>query len=515
MTCVIKGAGYILAHTPDMVMENGSTQTTEKVVNPDSEYLKELPKHLRTFDQVLSYWPNQVYIGNKTPDQLKEVEEPWFDKECEVADRYGKFGQMMPEDEFYLLMQVSDVFDLVDLEAGFVAKTKEAFAANKVIGEDLVAKVKDGVSIDDIKNAIDNEHAEPLKFNDELVGCVKRAHEIDVNLSAHTMLENLVSKASAVLSLLTVIETAGITKEDVQYVIDCCEEACGDVNQRGGGNFAKACAETAGLVNATGSDARGFCAGPSHALIEAASLVQAGAFKTVIVSAGGCTAKLGMNGKNHVEKGMPILEDMVAGFAVVLTQNDGENPEIDLANLGRHTVGTGSAPQAVMQSLVGDPLASAGLNFTDVDRYSPEMQNPDITKPAGAGDVPEANYKMIAALGVKSGDVEKKDIPNFVVEHGIKGFAPTQGHIPSGVPSIGHLRDQILAGDITRAMIIGKGSLFLGRLTNLFDGVSFMIHKNEGGAADAGAAAVNEDEVRGMVAKAMREFAESMMASAE
>ena len=28
------------------------------------------------------------------------------------------------------------------------------------------------------------------------------------------------------------------------------------------------------------------------------------------------------------------------------------------------------------------------------------MQNPDITKPA-VGDVPEANYKMIAALGVK------------------------------------------------------------------------------------------------------------------
>ena len=32
------------------------------------------------------------------------------------------------------------------------------------------------------------------------------------------------------------------------------------------------------------------------------------------------------------------------------------------------------------------------------------MQNPEITKPAGAGDVPEANYKMIAALGVKRGD---------------------------------------------------------------------------------------------------------------
>ena len=512
MKSVIKGAGYVLVHTPDMVMENGSTQTTERVVNPESEYLKALPEHIRSFDQVLSYWPNQVYIGNKTPRELRDVPEPWYDKECDVADRYGKFGQMMPEDEFYLLMQVCDVFDLVDLEAGFVAGAREAFAANKVIGEDQLARLKEGVEIDAIKNAVENEGAEPLFFDGKLVGCVKRAHEIDVNLSAHTMLENIVAKASSVLALLTAVETAGIAKEDVQYVIDCCEEACGDVNQRGGGNFAKAAAEIAGLNNATGSDSRGFCAGPSHALIEAASLVQAGAFQTVVVTAGGCTAKLGMNGKDHVKKEMPILEDMLGGFAVVLTADDGVNPTIDLEHLGRHTVGTGSAPQNVIQSLVGDPLEAAGLKFTDVDLYSPEMQNPDITKPAGAGDVPAANYKMIAALAVKKGQLEKADLKTFPAEHGITGFAPTQGHIPSGVPSIGFLRDELLDGTINRAMIIGKGSLFLGRLTNLFDGVSFMIEKNNG---EVEAAAADEGEVRGMVAKFMREFAESMLEAAE
>ena len=67
MKSVIKGASYILAHTPDMVLHNGTTQTTERIVNPKSEYLKELPNHLRSFDQALAYWPNQVYIGNKTP----------------------------------------------------------------------------------------------------------------------------------------------------------------------------------------------------------------------------------------------------------------------------------------------------------------------------------------------------------------------------------------------------------------------------------------------------------------
>ena len=107
----------------------------------------------------------------------------------------------------------------------------------------------------------------------------------------------------------------------------------------------------------------------------------------------------------------------------------------------------------------------------------------------------------------------KKAMPDFIKAHGITGFAPTQGHIPSGVPSIGFLRDLMLAGDIKRAMIIGKGSLFLGRLTNLFDGTSFIIQANSGEAEAAGA--VSEDEIRGMVAKVMREFAQSMLDASE
>lgn len=68
MNSVIKGASYILAHTPDMVMENGTTQTTERIVNPGSEYLKELPNHIRTYEQALAYLPNQTYIGNMHPE---------------------------------------------------------------------------------------------------------------------------------------------------------------------------------------------------------------------------------------------------------------------------------------------------------------------------------------------------------------------------------------------------------------------------------------------------------------
>ena len=71
---VIKAASYVLAHTPDMVIHNGTTQTTEVIVNPDSEYLKELPGHLRSYDDCLAYIPNQAYIGNVTNDELRAVE---------------------------------------------------------------------------------------------------------------------------------------------------------------------------------------------------------------------------------------------------------------------------------------------------------------------------------------------------------------------------------------------------------------------------------------------------------
>ena len=509
MNSVIKGASYVLAHTPQMVLYNGTTQTTERVVNPDSEYLKELPNHLRSYEECVNYWPNQVYIGNAHPDELAEVEFPYYDKVREGAERFGKYGEIMPEEEFILLAQAVDVFEVVKLDKDFVAANKEKLAADPIITEDIMEQIEAGVELAEIEALVKDEHAEPIYHADKLVGCVKRAHDIDANLSAHVMHENIMSKATSVLALLYGVRNAGIEKADVEYVIDCAEEACGDMNQRGGGNFAKAAAEIAGLPNATGSDNRGFCAGPSHALVEAAALVSSGAYKCVAVTAGGCTAKLGMNGKDHVKKGMPALEDCLGGFCVIIAENDGVNPEINLGILGRHTVGTGSAPQNVIGSLVADPLERNDMKITDIDKFSPEMQNPDITKPAGAGDVPLANYKMIGALAVKRGELDKKELATFPAKHGLTGWAPTQGHIPSGVPYIGFCREDILAGKIKNAMIIGKGSLFLGRMTNLFDGCSFVIQANTGAQDNSG---VSEDEVKGLIAKAMKDFAATLMA---
>ena len=508
---VIKGASYTLAITPDMVLHNGTTQTTEMVVNPDSEYLKELPSHLRSFEDAVAYIPNQVYIGNAKPADLAATEFPYYDKKWENASRDGKYGQIMPEDEFYGVMKIVDVFDLVHLEKEFAAQVKEKLAAQNLFAEaQLAALDKNESTAEELDALVNNEHSEGLYYNGKLVGAVKRAHDVDVNLSAHVMLENIVTKASNVISLIELVKKNDIDPNEIEYVIDCCEEACGDMNQRGGGNFAKAAAEIAGFTNATGSDVRGFCAGPAHAVLHAAALVKAGTFKHVVVTAGGCTAKLGMNGKDHVKKGLPVLEDAIAGFSVLISADDGVSPQIRTDIIGRHTIGTGSAPQNVITALVTDPLDAAGLKILDIDKYSPEMQNPDITKPAGAGDVPEANYKMIAALGVKRGEIARTDIAKFVKEHGMTGWAPTQGHIPSGVPYMGPLREEVLAGETKRAMIIGKGSLFLGRMTNLFDGVSFVVQTNDGSSTND-MAGIDEASEKTMIGQAMREFAKGLL----
>ncbi len=507
MNSVMKGAGYVLVHTPDMVIHDGTTQTTERIVNPDSDYLKELPARLRSYEQVRAYCPNQTYIGNLTPQELKAIEGPWHDKTCPVDDRFGPFGEIMPQDEFYLLIQAVDEFELVFLDKAFVSRTKPKLQEDPVIPQALLDRVKEGVGQERLRQLTEEEGAEGLYLDHQRVGAVRRAHDIDPNLSAHVMIENLVSKASSALALLYAVRNAGIEPGDIDYTIDCSEEACGDMNQRGGGNFAKATAEMAGLVNSTGSDVRGFCAAPAHAVVLAASLVKAGTFRTVAVTAGGSTAKLGMNAKDHVKKGLPVLEDCLGGFAVIIAENDGVNPELIVGNPGRHTVGTGSSPQNVIASLVTEPLARQNLKVTDVDFFSPEMQNPDITKPAGAGNVPESNMKMIGALAVKQGDLERADLNQFVDRHGLPGFAPTQGHIPSGVPYMGHARDALLKGEIKRAMIIGKGSLFLGRMTNLFDGISFLLEPNRGRAEEA---QVSSDQIRQLIAESLRDFAQSL-----
>ena len=62
------------------------------------------------------------------------------------------------------------------------------------------------------------------------------------------------------------------------------------------------------------------------------------------------------------------------------------------------------------------------------------------------------------------------------------GFSPTQGYIASAVPVLGHSIRKLIAGEMDNTIFLAKGRLFLGRVTQLSDDLSFLLKRNKGGA---------------------------------
>jgi len=320
----------------------------------------------------------------------------------------------------------------------------------------------------------------PLFHDGHLAGFIRAAHDQDASLGADILLENLACKATAVLALSDALTRGPVPADQIDYLINTGEEAVGDRYQRGAGSLGKAVGEVVGCVHATGSDVKAFCAAPVHGLIVAASLVQAGVFEYVAVVGGGSLAKLGMKFLGHLKSSVPIMEDVLAAMAFIIGPGNGHDPYFRLDAIGRHPIGAGSSAQALYQALVIDPLARGGMKMTDVERYAVELHNPEITLPAGSGDVPTTNYRTLAALAVMRKEITREQIDQFVAQRGLPGFAPTQGHIPAGVPYLGHARTAMLKGELSRVMVVAKGSLFLGRMTQMADGVSFVLERPGG-----------------------------------
>ncbi len=267
----------------------------------------------------------------------------------------------------------------------------------------------------------------------------------------------------------------------MDFLLGAGEEAVGDRYQRGGGNLAKAMGELAGVRGAGGADVKAFCAGPVHALIMAGALVQSGLYRRVVVVAGGSLAKVGMKFLGHLSAGYPLLEDVVVGVAIDVGPDDGVSPWLRLDTAATLRLGDGDAPHQVAAALTAAPLRRAGLRLSDVDRFAVELHNPDITEPAGSGDVPANNYRIIAALAAQAGEIGRDGMADFVRAHGLPGFSPTQGHIASAVPYLPHALAGLTGGPLRRVQLVAKGSLFLGRMTTMGDGASVVLERNEGG----------------------------------
>jgi betaine reductase len=292
------------------------------------------------------------------------------------------------------------------------------------------------------------------------------------------MLENLAGKASGALALAQLCHRHHLDPPAIDYVIGCAEDAVGDRYQRGGGNLGKAIAAMLNCTEASGADVKNFCAAPIPAIVIAASLVSSGVFERVVVVGGGSLPKLGMKFQGHLQHDMPILEDMLGAIAVLITTDDGVSPIIRLDAVGRHRVRSGSSAQAIMEALVCEPLDTLGLRITDVDEYATEMHNPELTEPQGSGNVPERNYRMIAALAARRGLFSREGMESFVRDHGMPGFAPTQGHIASAFCYAAHAHQALTTGTARRVMLLAKGSLFLGYMSQQSDGMSVLLERN-------------------------------------
>ena len=465
---VISAASQVLAHVPSLA-RHGSKPRRE--LPKSAEQAEKFAAALRSFDDAAAYPPHQAWIGNVHPRDLPA--RPWADN-AGAPRRAGRFGEVMPEEEFLGLLAAVDEFELLALSPETAKAAAAALAAHPL------AKAFDLDRIEKAAADIEAVAAEPkaLRLTD---GAVMRcAQADDESLSAHVLIDNLAAKATAALALLHLLERSGIDPASVDYVLGCGEEAIGDRYQRGGGNLAKAVAEAAGLTEASGADVKNFCAAFVPALVVASSLVSAGVFGRVAVISGGSMVKLGMKFQGHLAKGLPIMEDVLGGTACLIEADDGRSPKVRLDVVGRHRVSAGGSAAEVMKALAVEPLVRHGMAMTDVDDYATELHNPEITEPQGSGNVPERNYRTIAALSAAKGDIDRTDIASFVAERGMPGFAPTQGHLASALCYVPHALDRLTTGDARKVLLLAKGSLFLGRMCQLSDGMSVLLERNEG-----------------------------------
>jgi betaine reductase len=475
MAVVVRGARMLLAHAPGLV-RHGSKPARELARDPS--LLARVSASLRPYAAAAAYPPHRVFLGALSPGDLAAMPRPWFAAAGPV-ERRGPHGFLVPEETLYGFLKADDEFDALWLDESFAAEARDRVGGHALAAPGDLDRIGAGKPASAIRARTESEGALPLALPDgRVVGCVGRGHEEDASLARVVLLENLAAKTTAVLALRTLIADGLVDPQALPYVINSGEEAVGDRYQRGGGNLAKAVAERCACRAASGADLKAFCCGPAHAFVTAAALVEAHVFEEVAVVGGCSLAKLGMKFQGHLAKGQPIIEDVLAGFAAVVGRDDGRSPILRLDAVGRHTVGAGAAQQAILEALTVTPLARIGLRLTDVDRYATELHNPEATEPAGSGNVPLLNYRLLAALAIARGEIDRADLATFVARHGLPGFGPTQGHIASAVPYLAHAVDGLTAGPLRRVLFMAKGSLFLGRMTQMADGLSFILERN-------------------------------------
>ena len=470
---VVRAASLVLAHTPGLA-RHGSKPL--RSLSGNAELTARFLASLRSFDDAVNYPPHQAFLGTCHPRELPS--RPWIGTGLPGADRFASFGELMPEEEFLGLMAAVDEFDLLQLTPEVAERAAKRLAEHPLAEHLDLARIS--AATGDVAAAVASNALPVHLAPDCLAGALRGAHAEDESLAAYVLLENLACKATGTLALLHLLHDHDLDPAAIGYTISCSEEAVGDRYQRGGGNMGKTIASIAGLVESSGADVKNFCAAPIPALVIAASLVTAGVFEQVVVVAGGSLPKLGMKFEGHLRHDLPVLEDVLGGVAVLIGADDGVSPRIRLDAVGRHKVSSGGAGAQILHDLAVQPLEAIKARMIEVDDYATELHNPEITEPQGSGDVAARNYRTIAALAARRKEITRDEIDSFVAERGMPGYAPTQGHIASAICYLPHALSRLTQGPADRVLLLAKGSLFLGRMSQRSDGMSVLLERNGG-----------------------------------
>ena len=116
-------------------------------------------------------------------------------------------------------------------------------------------------------------------------------------------------------------------------------------------------------------------------------------------------AKLGMKSQAFLNAGIPILDDCIASMAFLVTHDDGVSPVLHMepGAIGHASVGASTSDEAVYRELILQPLRALELPISDIDKYAPELHDPEVMEHSGSGDVVHKNYRTSAAMAVLAG----------------------------------------------------------------------------------------------------------------